>query len=238
MTGKLVLAADVAAEFPHTLIGFVLAGGLCNSEPWPVAAAELAAIEESVAGGGWRPYDGTRPEIASWHDAYRRFGTNPRRLRPSVDALGRRLARDHRLPRINPAVDAYNLVSVRSGLPVGAFDLAGVDGPIHVRFAGDGDVFVPLGEPDVVERPRAGEVVYATGERVLTRHWNHRDAHASRVTEVSRDVLFLVERVSDVVARDSVERTVDGLAGLVAAHAERVSTGWVGPDVPAATLSR
>jgi hypothetical protein len=34
----------------------------------------------------------------SWHEAYRKFGTNPRRIRPSVDALHRRLASQGRLP--------------------------------------------------------------------------------------------------------------------------------------------
>jgi DNA/RNA-binding domain of Phe-tRNA-synthetase-like protein len=65
------------------------------------------------------------PHVEAWRTAYRAFGTNPKRVRPSVDALRRRLARSGRLPRINPAVDCYNLISVISGVPAGAFDPSG-----------------------------------------------------------------------------------------------------------------
>lgn len=69
----------------------------------------------------------------AWHTAYRSFGTNPRRIRPSVDVLGRRMDKKGTLLRINPAVDSYNVVSVRHGLPAGAFDLDHVTGDVHIR---------------------------------------------------------------------------------------------------------
>ena len=77
-----------------------------------------------------------------------------------MDALRRRLARTARLPRINAAVDCYNLVSVRHGVPAGAFDLDAADGDIVVGFAGGHEEFTPLGEPETIEHPRPGEVIY------------------------------------------------------------------------------
>src|SRR5271166_5816809 len=113
-----------------------------------------AIVAEGFAGHG--PW----PEVDAWHAAYRAFGTNPKRERPSVDALRRRLARSGRLPRISAAVDCYNLVSVTHGVPAGAFDLDAVAGDIAVRFAAGDEGFTPLGEPDVTEHPRPGEVIY------------------------------------------------------------------------------
>ena len=180
---RVVLTGPVAAAFPETEIRLVAAHGLRNDRPWPGLEARLVELERRVAAGEWAPADESRPEIASWHAAFRRFGTNPRRVRPSVDALGRRLARTGRLPRVSPAVDAYNLVSVTRAVPVGAFDQRRLGEEVLVRYAEPGDAFTPLGEPETVERPGAGEVVYADGGgRVLTRHWNHRDADATKVT--------------------------------------------------------
>jgi DNA/RNA-binding domain of Phe-tRNA-synthetase-like protein len=47
--------------------------------------------------------------------------------------VGRRLAKKGALPRINPAVDSYNAVSVRHGLPAAAFDLDHVTGEVVIR---------------------------------------------------------------------------------------------------------
>lgn len=65
-------------------------------------------------------------------------------------------------PRINPAVDTYNTVSVRHALPAGAFDLDRVAGDVVIRYADGTESFTPLGEPDTIEHPNAGEVIYTT----------------------------------------------------------------------------
>lgn len=129
------LTPAVAETFPDTLIAVVTATGLCGTQPWPATAAAMTDLEQRLAAGTWQPADENNPLIATWHTACRSFGTNPRRIRPSVDALGRRLAKKGTLPRINPAVDTYNTVSVTHGLPAGAFDLDHITGDIHIRYA-------------------------------------------------------------------------------------------------------
>ncbi|MGW7817605.1 hypothetical protein ACWGLF_05600 [Streptomyces puniciscabiei] len=100
------IAPAVAGAFPDTLIALVTATGLRGRESWPHTLTALANLEQQLA-------DETDPRIEAWHTAYRSFGTNPRRVRPSADALGHRMAKKGSLPRINPAVDSYNAVSVR-----------------------------------------------------------------------------------------------------------------------------
>ncbi|MET9508585.1 phenylalanine--tRNA ligase beta subunit-related protein [Streptomyces flavidovirens] len=108
---------------------------------------------------------------------------------------GRRLAKKGTLPRINPAVDPYHAVSVRHGLPAGAFDLDldHVTGDVDIRHANGSEAFTPLGEPDTIENPRPGGIIYADTTGVPTCHWNHRDAHRTRVTEDSTHVVFVLE---------------------------------------------
>lgn len=213
----LAVADEVRAAFPELHIVGVLVEGLDNRESWPDVDERLTAVERSGT-----PIGTDDPRIASWHDAYRRFGTNPRRQRPSVDALVRRLARSGRLPRVSPFVDAYNLVSVTHGVPAGAFDLDRVDGDITVRFARPGDVFTPLGEPGSVEEPHEGEVIYADAIGVLTRHWNHRDADRTKITTDSRRVLAVLEAVESA-HHARVDAAVDELAALLAPRAKAVT---------------
>ena len=227
--------ADVRARFPDLRVELVIATGLDNAGHWPEAESALAAAEADAAAGviTWSEDD---PAIASWHAAYRAFGTNPRRTRPSVDALLRRLVRQGRLPRVNGAVDAYNATSVRFAVPAGAFDLDRLDAHVVIRPATADDRFTPLGEPDELETPGAGEVVYAQGTEVLTRHWNHRDAHHTRVRESTMSAVFMLERVSTDVPAERLTDAAAHLASLLTPHAGSVTRSTLTAAAPEARL--
>jgi len=154
-----------------------------------------------------------------------------------VDALRRRLARTARLPRINAAVDCYNLVSVSHGVPAGAFDLDAAHGDIVVGFAAGHEEFTPLGEPDTTEHPRPGEVIYSDGTSVLTRHWNHRDAERTKVTQQSSHILFLLETTESAAFGPAVDAAAADLAARAATRSRQVSTQWLTPASPAAALA-
>ncbi|MHB9863773.1 B3/B4 domain-containing protein [Streptomyces sp. YIM S03343] len=223
------IAPAVADAFPDTLIALVTATGLRGHEPWPGTDAALADLERQLADGSWQPADETDPRIEAWHTAYRSFGTNPRRIRPSVDALGRRLAKRGSLPRISPAVDSYNTVSVRHGLPAGAFDLDHVTGDVDIRYADGTESFTPLGEPDAVETPKPGEIIYADTTGVLTRHWNHRDAHRTRVTEDSTHVAFIMETLHATRDGHLLKTAATELQNLLGPHAGRTAVHYLSP---------
>lgn len=231
------LSSDVRMTFPEARISLVTARGLRNASAWPEAETALGGLEEDLAAGKWTPFGEEDPQVLSWHEAFRAFGTNPRRSRSSVDALSRRMAKSGVAPRISGAVDAYNYVSIGFGTPAGAFDLSRLTGEVMIRTATAGDTFTPLGEPDVVEEPRPGEVVYAMGSQVLTRHWNHRDCDQTKVGLGSRDVVFVIERVSaEAVPDDVLESAQQALVELVAGHAESVSADILDAEHPSVTV--
>jgi DNA/RNA-binding domain of Phe-tRNA-synthetase-like protein len=226
---------EVLRRFPDLQVELVVAVDLDNTAPWPEVEAALAAVEADAA-AGTITWDEADPAIATWHAAYRSFGTNPRRTRPSVDALLRRLVRQGLMPRVNGAVDAYNATSVRFAVPAGAFDVDQLADRVDIRFATAQDRFTPLGEPDEVEIPGGEEVVYAQGSEVLTRHWNHRDAHRTRVQQSTRMAVFMLERVSAEVPSTRLTDAAAHLRGMLAPHAGGVGTLTLSADTPQARL--
>jgi DNA/RNA-binding domain of Phe-tRNA-synthetase-like protein len=132
------------------------------------------------------------PHVEAWREAYRGFGVNPKRARPSVDALLRR----PELPGINRVVDAYNTISVRYGLPIGGEDLDAYDGPARLVRADGSEPFdtVKNGEP-VVEHPEPGEVVWRDDAGVTCRRWNWRQCTRTHITEQTKNALFILERL-------------------------------------------
>ncbi|MET7552438.1 phenylalanine--tRNA ligase beta subunit-related protein [Streptomyces sp. NPDC005479] len=229
------IAPAVADAFPDTLIALVTATGLRGREPWPDTTAALEELEQQLADSTWQPANETDPRIEAWHTAYRSFGTNPRRIRPSVDALGRRMAKKGTLPRINPAVDSYNAVSAQHGLPAGAFDLDHVTGDVDIRYADGSEDFTPLGEPDTVENPKPGEIIYVDPTGVLTRHWNHRDAHRTRVTEDSSHVAFVLETLHATRDGHLLKAAAEELQGLLIPHSEQTRVYYLSPAQPEAS---
>jgi DNA/RNA-binding domain of Phe-tRNA-synthetase-like protein len=235
---ELRVTEQVCAAFPGLRIAAIVADGFAGSEPWPEVEAGLAALEAAAADGRAPAAAEEDPHIGSWYAAYRAFGTNPKRERPSVDALRRRLARNGRLPRINPAVDCYNLVSARHGVPAGAFDLRMVAGDIAIRIAGGDEEFTPLGAPGTTEHPRPGEVIYTDATGVLTRHWNHRDADRTKVTEDSGRIVFLLETTDAPAFGAAVGAAARELTAMLAERSRRLATHWITPAEPAATLEK
>ncbi len=230
---RVCLCASVTDTFPETRVGLLLAVGLNNAIAWTEVSRALADLEDRVQRGVHTPFTENDPEVRGWHEVFRAFGTNPRKFRPSLDALSRRLSRSGALPRINPAVDAYNLVSLTFGVPAGAFDADTLGEIVAIRTSRAGDRFTPLGEPQTVESPNPAEVVYADGDRVLTRHWNYRDAEATKVTPTTVNALFCMDRARvESLSDERLNEAVEALADLVRPYARTLQQGFVSVRAP------
>ena len=80
---------------------------------------EIKRAEQAVRTGEVGPIDRAR-------ELYRRFGVDPTRVRPSSEALLRRMKKGEPLPRVNSLVDVANALSVQLQVPVGLYDLGKV----------------------------------------------------------------------------------------------------------------
>jgi DNA/RNA-binding domain of Phe-tRNA-synthetase-like protein len=85
------------------------------------------------------------PPIAAARRAYRALGKDPSRYRLSSEALMRRVAQGKGLYRINTVVDTNNLVSLRTGLAVGAYRLERLAPPVTFRKGRPGESYPAIG---------------------------------------------------------------------------------------------
>ena len=83
-------------------------------------------------------------------ELYRRFGVDPTRVRPSSEALLRRLKKRDGLPRVNSLVDVANALSIQLQVPVGLYDLEKVKGDeLVIRLGADGEGYEGIGKERV-----------------------------------------------------------------------------------------
>ena len=62
------------------------------------------------------------PIFRAYRDFFWRIGVDPTKIRPASEALIRRALRGRSIPDINTLVDAYNLASIDSVIPLASFD--------------------------------------------------------------------------------------------------------------------
>ncbi|MBB6378780.1 DNA/RNA-binding domain of Phe-tRNA-synthetase-like protein [Pseudonocardia eucalypti] len=167
-------------------------------EPGPsdaVSERMLAAAEERARELFRQAPVLEHPHVLAWREAFRDFGAKPRRTRPSMEALLRRL--DEGLPRINRLADAYNAISIAHVVPIGGEDVSAYRGPLRLVRATGGETFdtVAGGEP-ALENPEPGEVVWRDNDGVTCRRWNWRQCTRTRLTEQTTKAVFLLDALS------------------------------------------
>lgn len=83
-------------------------------------------------------------------ELYRRFGVDPTRVRPSSEALLRRMKKGEGLPRVNSLVDVANALSVQLQVPVGLYDLEKIAGEeLVIRIGTEGESYEGIGKERV-----------------------------------------------------------------------------------------
>lgn len=104
---------------------------------------EIKRAEQSVRSGVVGSLDRAR-------QLYRTFGLDPTRVRPSSEALLRRMKKGESLPRVNSLVDVANALSVQLQVPVGLYDLDKVKGDeLVIRLGAGGEGYRGIGKEQV-----------------------------------------------------------------------------------------
>jgi DNA/RNA-binding domain of Phe-tRNA-synthetase-like protein len=207
---------DIIEKYPEIHIGVLVGKNMENNRQIPdlyrMQKQAIRFAQEQI--GEQTPTK--HPYIASWRELYRSFGTKPGDYRPSAEALIRRSLKTGKLPRINNAVDLYNIVSVTHIIPIGGFDTDKIDGDIYLRFSDGGEKFTPLGSGKL-EHTYPGEAVYSDTSRILTRRWNYRDADQTKITTETKNIVMFIDAAPEIHLKN-VKKAINQLHILYEKH--------------------
>jgi DNA/RNA-binding domain of Phe-tRNA-synthetase-like protein len=85
------------------------------------------------------------PVISNVRTAFKLIGKDPSRYRPSSEALTRRIVAGKSLLSINNVVDAGNLTSLMTGIPIGCYDAAWIKGDLRLNIGTPGETYGGIG---------------------------------------------------------------------------------------------
>jgi DNA/RNA-binding domain of Phe-tRNA-synthetase-like protein len=83
--------------------------------------------------------------VRDYRDFYWKLGIDPTKTRPAGEALVRRVLCGDELPNVSTVVDAYNLASVKTMVPMSGFNRDCIAPPFQVRFARNDEAFTGIG---------------------------------------------------------------------------------------------
>jgi len=133
--------------------------------------------------------------VRAYRDFYWRIGIDPTKTRPSGEALVRR-ALGGRFPRINPVVDAGNIASAATLVPIGLYDLDKLEPPVKLTVSRGGEEFQPIGG----ERRtlRGGVPILIDSSGLVIHLYPHRDSVRTAVGGDTRRILAVAAGVPGV----------------------------------------
>ena len=223
--------ADLLAQFPSIVAGAAFALGIDNQSEERAAEALLKAQVETVKAQFASEPLSSHPHISSWRAAYSSFGVKPTQYRCAVEALLRHVLKKGAVPHINKLVDICNYVSMKHVLPVAAYDLDHISGPVVVSLARGDEPFLPLYAKEI-EYPKPGEVAFTDDEGALSRRWTWRQSDRAKSTPKTRNALLTIEGVNEIT-RAAIDAAMEELVSLVREYnGGEVSWSMVDRDHP------
>jgi len=151
------------------------------------------------------------PIIRSYRDFFWRIGIDPTKIRPSSEALVRRVLQGKELPRINNVVDCYNLVSMETLIAMGAYDLGRVSGSIEL-VRSTGEEFLGIGGKVLTTD---NQIVLRDRERIIA-VYPYRDSEHTKITPDTKSLVVVACGVPGIE-----KQPLDGAAKLAFDYMER-----------------
>ncbi len=139
------------------------------------------------------------PKVRAYRDFYWRMGIDPTKQRPASEALVRRLIKRRSIPKISYIVDAGNLASIETLIPIGIYDSRFVRGWLRLRLAKDGERFIDIVGNERHLKPH--EIVLADEEGPL-HIFPYRDSYRTRVREDTEEIFVVACGVHGIEVED------------------------------------
>ncbi|SRR6266700_3829611 len=208
---QFIVQPEIFKRFPNMRLAVAVARGIDNQAERPEIADRWQEVwAETGKAAAISGNAQSHPRVKPWRERFSAQGVPGKQFPSSIEAVLRRALRSNAPFSINPLVDFYNTVSLQYIVPAGGFDLAQLHGPLELRLTRSGDTFAALDE-DIAQTVPAGEVAYADGHTILTRHFVWRQAKMGLITRDTRSV-FLVSEVLGELGSEVAEQVVGALS--------------------------
>jgi DNA/RNA-binding domain of Phe-tRNA-synthetase-like protein len=144
--------------------------------------------------------------VRAYRDFYWKLDIDPTKTRPAGEALLRRVLNGNELSAISTVVDAYNLASMKTIVPISGFDRDYLHPLLQVRFAKKGENFtgISMAKPLILTE----SILVMADEKQALSIYPYRDCDYTKITMETQNVL-VVGYGALGITREQMEKTVE-----------------------------
>ena len=223
-------SAEVSTRFPELAICI----GIINDAHVEKENEQIQKLKRSVYEEVRAKYNieilKDNPTVRAYRDFYWNLDIDPTKTRPSGEALLRRVLHERELPRISTVVDAYNLASMKTIIPISGFDKDRLNPPFQIRFAKNGETFTGIG----MNKPMTltDKMLVLADEKQILCIYPYRDSDHTKITEHTKNVLIIgygTPRITETQLKEAVETTLSYIKLVSSGEIETIEALKVKP---------
>ncbi|MSR15148.1 MAG: hypothetical protein EXR86_11415 [Gammaproteobacteria bacterium] len=173
-------------------VGFLEVRGIVNATESARLAAEIRTFLGDLLATSSLDAVLADPRLTGYQALHARIGKTGRQFVPSPESQFKFLFKRREWRATRVLIDCYSLVSMQTRVSIGAHDLAQLTLPLALEQMQGDDTVTLIGET-VPTRVTSGEYCYRDAAGRLLGRLECRQAAHSRITEATRDVLFIVQ---------------------------------------------
>jgi len=206
---RVLWSAEVSERFPELAICI----GIINDVHVEKENMQIQKLRKAVYKEVRTKYDietlKDNPTVRAYRDFYWNLDIDPTKTRPSGEALLRIVLHGKELPCISTVVDAYNLASMKTIIPISGFDKDRLNPPFQIRFAKNGEAFTGIGMNKSM--PLTDKMLVLADENQILCIYPYRDSDYTKITRQTRNVLVVgygAPGITEQQLKEAVETTI------------------------------
>lgn len=208
---EITISNEVKQEFEDLTLGIALIKNIQIKRSDERLKAKIRKVQEKIRKQIKIGDLKNMPLIKAYRKFYWKIKIDPTKQRPSAEALIRRILRGKNIPSINTAVDAYNLASIETQIPIGAYDYDKIKEPITLRWSKPGEKFKEIGgRIEEIKR----QLVISDNEKIIN-IYPHRDSDETKITEETKNILIIACGAPTVPMRNILEAAEKAAENIV-----------------------
>jgi DNA/RNA-binding domain of Phe-tRNA-synthetase-like protein len=215
-------SADVHERFPELAICIGIITGICVQEENEELCQLRKALYEEVRAKYSVDALKNDSTVRAYRDFYWKLDIDPTKTRPSGEALLRRVLNGNELPSISTVVDAYNLASMQTIIPISGFDRDVLNPPFHIRFAKN-EAFTGIG----MNKPMflTEKMLVLTDEKQVLCVYPYRDSDCTKIAKQTQNAVIIgygAPGIGEGQLKGAVEKTLEYIRSVSGGKVELV----------------
>ncbi len=157
--------------------------------------------------------------IEAFYQLHEKVNVPRRKNLPASLNLIKALIKKEELPKINKAVDIYNILSIESKLCLGAHDIDKISKYVTLKITDGTEKFLPLGS-DILKPIKQGEYALVDGDNDVICYLDIRQVDKTKVTVDSKNIIYFImgnsetkDEELEIVANKIIELTTKYCGG-------------------------